>query len=408
VASENWDAPVVVTTTTQLFEGLFANSPGECRRLHNLARSVIILHEAQTLPPGLLEPAVAALRSLVLDFGASLVLCTATQPVLGRQENLRQRLDDFREIVPPSIKAFERMKRVRLRWPATADTVTWDALAKEVCREPDVLVIVNSRKDARALCERMDAQLKDTRTLHLSGMMCAGHRGVILMQLRDARKRREPVRMVATDVVLGLDLDFPVVYRALAGFENVSQAAGRCNREGLLPKAGELRLFHAPAAPHAGVALRGWEAALGMLSAELDPFAPDTFRRYFAELYAVDSLDEEKIQEHRAGLRFREVGQRFRLVDDGWNVPVIVPFAGLAAPMLDDIKHAGPSRGLMRRLQRLTVYIPESYRDAWLANGAIRYFGDTVMGVPSPRAYHARFGLLPEDLGGLDPDALMP
>ena len=238
LAAQNWDVPVVVTTTVQLFESLFARRTSRCRKLHNLARSVIVLDEAQTMPPGLLQPTLEALAALVNEYGASLVICTATQPALARASLGSFGFESMQEIVPPDLRAFERLRRVEVSWPEKLDEATsYPALADELAEHEDVLVITHLRRDARQLTELLDARLGDATTIHLSALMCPEHRSEVLAQIKQRKARGEAVRVVSTQLVeAGVDLDFPIVYRALAGLDSLAQAAGRCNREGILPR----------------------------------------------------------------------------------------------------------------------------------------------------------------------------
>lgn len=411
VASENWDAPVVVTTTAQLFDSLFANRPGTCRKLHRLARGVLVLDEAQTLPPRLLAPILDVLGSLVRDYGTSVVVCTATQPALGRTVELPDGLEDVREIVPAEMRAFERLRRVRVRWPVSTEPTSYEALAGELALEPDVLAIVHRRLDARVLCENLDRSLGDTTTLHLSALMCPRHRGRVLAELKARKARKEPVRLVSTQLVeAGVDVDFPVVYRALGGLDSLAQAAGRCNREGRLEGLGELRVFLAPTAPPRGVAHTALEVTRGLLAEMpgLDPFHPDTFRRYFRRLYAARELDAESIQALRAQLRFEDTARSFHLVEDGWSAPVVVPW-GEATEHVARLERDGPSRERLRALQGFTVQVEARQREAWLAQGLLRPVADTVLvlGPELAPAYDERFGLVPERVGLLQAGSLV-
>jgi CRISPR-associated endonuclease/helicase Cas3 len=411
VASENWDAPVVVTTTAQLLDSLFARRPGACRKLHRLARSVIVLDEAQTVPPRLLTPILDVLGSLVRDYGASLVVCTATQPALGRTSALPEGLEGVREIVPAEVRAFERLRRVRVRLPDSDAPTSYEALAGELMREPDVLAIVHRRKDARELCEVLDRGLGDTTTMHLSALMCPRHRARVLAELKARKRGGEPVRLVSTQLVeAGVDVDFPVVYRAMGGVDSLAQAAGRCNREGRLSSLGELRVFLASTAPPPGVACTALDVTQGLLreTPGLDLFHPDTCRRYFRQLYAARTRDAKDIQAMRAKLHYEETARNFHLVEDGWSAPVVVPW-GEAAEHVERLEHAGPSRERLRALQGFTVQVEARLRDRWLAQGLLRPVADTVLvlGPELAPAYDERFGLVPERVGLIDAGSLV-
>lgn len=412
VACENWDAPVIVTTTVQLLESLFAHRPSACRKLHRVARSVIVLDEAQTLPPSLLTPILSGLNALVADYGCSVVICTATQPALGRRPTLEEGLPDVREIVPTELRAFERLRRVRVRWPDGSGPLPYAELADSVAREQDVLAVVHRRDDARRLCELIDTRLGHSGTLHLSALMCPEHRSRVIADVKARKRRGEPVRLVATQLVeAGVDLDFAVVYRALGGLDALAQAAGRCNREGLLPGLGELRVYEAETQPPMGVPRAAREVTRGLLEQrpDLDLFAPESFRLYFERLYATQRADAKGIQALRAKLCFEQVAESFQLVEDGWSAPLVVPYPG-CEPLLEQLLRVGPSRERLRALQRFTVTVPRKLRQAWLERGLARQASDTVvfLGPEHGPAYDDRFGLMPDRIGILDPGVLIP
>jgi CRISPR-associated endonuclease/helicase Cas3 len=399
LAAQNWDVPVVVTTTVQLFESLFARRTSRCRKLHNLARSVIVLDEAQTMPPGLLEPTLEALGNLVRHYGASLVISTATQPALARDSLRTFGFESMREIVPAEVRGFERLRRVDVRWPAGFDPTPYATVADDLSRHTSVLAITHLRRDARMLTELLDERVGDRSTIHLSALMCAEHRSGVLAEIRRRKKRGDPVRVVSTQLVeAGVDLDFPVVYRALAGLDSLAQAAGRCNREGLQER-GELNIFVAETAPPPGVPNRGRTIAEGMLRADpkLDLLAAAPYRTYFERLYSSASTDAKDIQAARGRLNFEEVARLYRLIEDDWAEPVVVPF-GRATELLEDLARSGPSRTLLRSLGRFSVNVPKGLVTQWIAAGNATRDEETgvVRIADHVAAYDERFGLVPE------------
>ncbi len=409
VACENWDAPIVVTTNVQLLESLFARRTSSCRKLHNLARSVIILDEAQTLPRGLLAPTTDVLDALVRDYGCTIILSTATQPALTRAVLRDCGLRTTSEVIADPHALAERLRRVDVDWSGARTETTWDALAANLAFEPDVLAIVHRRDDARALCAAVDARTNDTSTIHLSALMCPAHRKTVLADIRTRKRRGEPVRLVATQLVeAGVDLDFPVVYRALAGLDSLAQAAGRCNREGRLAGRGVLRVYLAPTLPPQGILEQGFEIARAMLKKDIDLFAPAVHAEYFDRLYNAggDNVhDEQGIQRHRADFMFEKVAASYRIVDDDWSAPVVVPYDERARRALAQIERLGPSRDRLRELGRVTVNVNRKLVDGWLRNGAILAYGDgTVHALLNDSAYDRRFGLVPERVGTLAPD----
>jgi CRISPR-associated endonuclease/helicase Cas3 len=233
-AAENWDVPVVVTTAVQFFESLFAARPSRCRKLHNLAGSVIVLDEAQILPIRLLRPCMAALDELARNYGTTIVLCTATQPALRKVDGFKHgfSIDDARELAPEPKRLYAALKRIDVE--RIPDPVSDDVVAARFTEQPQMLCIVNSRAHARLLFEAI-RQLPGA--THLTTLMCPRHRRVALTKIREHLKNGAPVRLVATSLIeAGIDIDFPEVWRAAAGLDSIAQAAGRCNREARLTR----------------------------------------------------------------------------------------------------------------------------------------------------------------------------
>lgn len=393
VASENWDAPVVVTTTVQLFESLFANRTSRCRKLHNTVRTVIVLDEAQALPSQLLATILDGLTTLVRDYGVSVVISTATQPAFSRRPGFPQGIEGAREIVPPATRAFERLRRVRVEWPASDRHIDWPELADQLAAHADVLAIVHLRRDALALTRQLDERLGDQTTLHLSALMCPSHRSRQLLELKVARRAGKPTRVVSTQLIeAGVDVDFPIVYRAMGGLDSIAQAAGRCNREGRLTE-GHVRVFRAPTQPPVGLprtALSVTQSMLAVAPPLIDD--PAAFHRFFSELYPVMNLDKHELQRARAGFSFRDVGRLFRMIENEWSAPVVVPWGGAEA-LVEEWRVVGANRSTWRKLQRLTVNVPRFARDRWLANGSATEVEGVVAVVPGALEYDERFGL---------------
>jgi CRISPR-associated endonuclease/helicase Cas3 len=378
---------------------------------------VIVLDEAQTVPPRLLAPILDVLRALVQDYGASVVVCTATQPAWTRDVVGEVGLEGVRELAPSLDESFDALRRVRVRWPEGEAPTSLEALARELTSLDDVMAIVHTRRDARAL-----AELVGDEAAHLSARMCPAHRRAVLTRIRDAKAAGSSVRLVATQLVeAGVDLDFRVVYRALGGIDAMAQAAGRCNREGRLGReGGELRVFHAESPPPRGVPTRALQVSLEMLRASasegpgLDLFDPRVYREYFTRLYRHEGdLDPEDLQALRASLRFRDVAESFAMIDE-YSAPVLVPYGDCGALVTEleagALRPEGPRPGLYRRLQQFAVNVPRATRDQWIAEGIAREVAQSVVvidGIYQRGAYSERFGLLQESLGVADVDALI-
>ena len=240
LASENWDAPVVVTTAVQFLESLFSNRSSHCRKLHNVADSVVILDEVQTVPTGILRPTLEMLVGLTRQCAVTVVLSTATHPAYHCFADVLKSLE-IREIMPDSASLFRRLQRVEYvgcgaTGPAVLD---WEEVASAMGEQPQAMTVVNTKRDAQALFAALPV---DSR-LHLSTNLCGAHRRQVLATVRERLARGEPCHLSTTQLVeAGVDLDFPVVYRALAPLDRLVQAAGRCNREGRLDR-GRVVLF---------------------------------------------------------------------------------------------------------------------------------------------------------------------
>lgn len=382
LAAENWDAPIVVTTAVQFFESLFANRTSTCRRLHNLARAVVVIDEAQTLPGEFLIPILDVLQELVDHYGSSIILSTATQPVLTKRSagdgRMVRGFREVREIAGTSEEiaaTFRALRRVRAERVQTSD---WDEVATLVASEPRALAITHLREDARELARRVDTLRPGELLFHLSALMCAAHRREQLEAIRRSLASGKPVRVISTQLVeAGVDLDFPVVFRAMAGFDALIQSAGRCNREGRLgTDGGRLVIYEAPTQPPVGPLRRAADFARARL--EGDPtllerlFDPGTYPAFYASLESV--ADKHGIQNARERLAFESVARDFRLIDDGWRATIVVPYGEDPGKLLDELERTENPRylkKLARKLQTYTVEISKKQAAAWVAAGVL-------------------------------------
>lgn len=424
-AAENWDAPIVITTAVQFFDSLFASRTSRARKLHNLAKSVIVLDEAQTLPVHLLRPCMAVVDELARNYGASIVLCTATQPALrqmdgalpgGRKDGSARgfNVDESRELAPDLQQLYKNLKRVNVEW--RKQPVTDAEIAERFEAREQMLCIVNSRRHARELFEAIGGQ---PGARHLTTLMCAAHRREVLADVREGLKNRQPVRLVATSLIeAGVDVDFPEVWRAAAGLDSIAQAAGRCNREGMLDGYGRTVVF-TPAdhgVPRAFTSF--WDAARPVLDAHEDPLGLDAVTAYFRELYFLkgeDALDAAMLdgrrypilQEVRDTARhldfpFARIARAFRMIDDVM-VPVLVPRDDRAERALDQLAvFNSPPRGLLRTLQQYVVPVPDTVRRAFMASGAVQpvapeKYGGRFLRLVVPSLYTDALGLRLDD-----------
>jgi CRISPR-associated endonuclease/helicase Cas3 len=401
LAVENWDAPVIVTTSVQFFETLFSNHPSVCRKLHNIARSVIILDEVQTLPPGLLLPIVEAIEDLTKRYGCSVVLSTATPPALKARHSFPQGLGNVHHIISDPGGLARDLKRVEYVWPdPKAAGVVWRDLAGELSQHHQVLAIVHRRQDARILAHDLKNLSSPESVFHLSALMCPVHRLAVIRHIKRRLDERLLCRVVSTQLVeAGVDLDFPVVYRALGGLSSIVQAAGRCNREGRL-KIGKVVVFRAPTSPPPGTPRKAMEVTEAMLSdaGALDTDDPAVIESFFRRLYSSEDLDAQHIQTDRQELNFANVGQRFKLIEDGFTTSVVVPYENSPA-VLEDLRHNGPSRPLLRALQPYTVSIYPKAFQILQNNGALEEVTDGIFAIVAghERLYNDTYGLVDGD-----------
>lgn len=373
LATENWDAPIVVTTTVRLFESMFSNRRSDCRRLHNLARSVIILDEAQSLPLRLLTPLLDGLREFCTTYGSTIVLSTATQPAFDALPPFRDL--NAVEIAPDPPTLFDALKRVRYEWRLDR-RVTWKEVGGWMQQSEQVLVVVNTRKDAMALLDALD----DPEALHLSTSLCGLHRTAVIAEVRRRLKAGLPCRLVSTQVIeAGVDLDFPLVMRALGPFDSIVQVAGRANRNGSRPE-GRIIVFDPEEGHLPGGDYRSrTDATRRLIGANtLDPDEPASLERYFRiVLHDVDT-DPARIQSLRNALDYPNVRKEFQMIEDD-SEPVVVTQYGTedeqrqARRLVEELRAGvkGNLRESMRGLQRFTAAVRVGDLARYEAVGAI-------------------------------------
>jgi CRISPR-associated endonuclease/helicase Cas3 len=368
LSMENWDAPVVATTAVQFFESLFAATPAKCRKLHNIARSVVILDEAQTLPLKFLQPCITAIDELARNYGTSIVLCTATQPAIEEhpenpERSFRGGLRCVREIAPDREELFRRLKRVTIE--KVENELDDATLAERLRGHEQVLCIVNTRGHARAVFEAIRSA---PGARHLSTWMCAAHRAKVLAQIRDDLAAGRPCRVVSTSLVeAGVDVDFPCVFRAEAGLDSIAHAAGRCNREGKRrPDESPVSVFRPVGWPAPNEIGQFAGAMRGILRRHEDVLAPAAIEAYFREVYWLRSSGRENQLDGKNILAllnercrdlwfpFEDVAKAFRIIEDAQQ-PILIPYDDLAEENMKALRHAERVGGIARELQPYVV-----------------------------------------------------
>lgn len=408
LAAENWDAPIIVTTNVQLYEGLFSAATTPCRKLHRLARSVIVLDEAQTLPVELLRPTLAALEELVRNYECTVLLCTATQPALERRERFDIGIENVRPIVRDVETLFTSLKRVDI---TRLGPVTDDELADLLAVERAVLCVVNSRPHAAAVYDALVSRLKKEGCYHLSTFMCAQHRRDTLTEIRRRLDADLPCRVVSTQLVeAGVDIDFPAVYRAPAGFDSVAQAAGRCNREGRLDR-GRVYLFDTESPPPPGLLRHAAQAARELIGSHPDPISPNAVVAYFRHFYWSQSHVWDKydvlgpltddLRQKELSLKFRVAASRYRIIRDDQR-SILVPYDGTARAIRDRLlRGEAADFALLRRAQRYLVSVWDNMLNTLSSRGLLVEHDSSLLVLVNESAYSSEKGLTSE-LAGFD------
>lgn len=403
LATENWDYPIIVTTNVQLFESMMSSHSSECRKLHNICNSVLILDEVQTLPTDFLQPIVDSLETYQRLFGISVLFTTASQPVLSGQyqgvnpQAAFEGLPHIREIIDEDASLHNRLRRVKLGFDDTPHS--YEEIAERLAQHDRVLCVVNTRRDAKELFERLP---KEGIRIHLSRMMCPAHVAEQIQKMKEALEDpgNKVVRVISTQLIeAGVDIDFPVVYRQEAGLDSILQAAGRCNREGKLPICTTyvFSLAQEHTLPR-GFITQCNNARLNMKDTN-DWFSPDAMHDYFLQLYSrIVSFDKKEMKDYLYNFRelmFETASREFQLIDDASTSVLVNWREGMA--LAEKLKKEGPSYKLVKQISQYSVNVRKHDFDKMLAEGIVQPIVEGMYFIENEKQYNEEVGLSMEN-----------
>lgn len=392
LASENWDAPVIVTTNVQFFNSFFGNRPSVCRKLHNVAESVIIFDEVQTIPVEKLKPCLEVLKELTLNYGVTAVLCTATQPAIEYSEQFTSGLKNVTEIVQDVPALFGALKRTKETFIGKINEVE---LSKKLIEHDQVLCIVNTRKQALDVFDLLPAIEGN---YHLSALMYPSHRSRQFDEIRTRLKNKLPCRVISTQLIeAGVDVDFPFVYRAIAGMDSIAQASGRCNREGN-NDCGDVFVFKFEDGTPPGFFRQTAQCAEQLFEKFAGQFLePNCIREYFLGYYWINNnrMDSDGIVELcnqgcKGDIQFKDIAE-FQMIKTA-TIPIIIALEKEAVDLVNRLDFIEHGAFVLRKLQRYSVQIYKYQMDAlagWLENPKPGIFV-----LRSPELYSDKTGLV--------------
>lgn len=391
LASENWDKPIVVTTNVQFFESLFSNKSSKCRKIHNIANSVIVFDEAQMLPIDYLKPCLSMIQELTESYGVSAVLCTATQPSL---DQFFPHVEEIVELCPRMEEQFRFFERVTYQ---NIGSVSKGYLTERFAEEQSVLCIVNTKKDAQELYHMLEGE----GVYHLSTSMYPKHRKRILACVRERLLNKEKCILISTSLVeAGVDLDFACVYRQIAGIDSIIQAAGRCNREGER-SAEESRVFVFGLEGERPV--RNQRQQIDIAKAVLHDYGNladlACITDYFVRLYKArgDSLDKKHIMEEfkNKDYHFAKVGREFQLIEENTKT-IFIGKEQEAEELLEEIKIKGISKERMRKAGQYCIQVYDNFFEKLYGAGMVRSVTEDMQDffeLASPEQYSENCGI---------------
>jgi CRISPR-associated endonuclease/helicase Cas3 len=358
LASENWDAPVVVTTNVQFFNSFYANKPSKCRKLHNVSESIVIFDEVQAIPVEKLKPCLEVINELTKNYGVTTVLCTATQPAIQYSDQFQSGLKNIYEIVQDVPALFSELKRTEEEY---IGELNHTEVADRLAGHKQVLCIVNTRQQA---LDTFNALPKSDNNIHLSALMYPAHRKEILEDIRRRLNNGKPCRVVSTQLIeAGVDVDFPCVYRTVAGIDSIAQAAGRCNRNGASRIPRKVLILRFPEEMECSYFRQAAQSAAKLFkSFSGDLTSPECVHQYFIDYFWKNEqrMDSDRIVDlcltaQSGNIQFRDIAE-FEMIKTA-TIPVIIALQDDASELVRQLKYADNKGGILRRLQQYTVQV---------------------------------------------------
>lgn len=390
---ENWNSPIVLTTSVQFFESFYSNKPSKCRKLHNVVNSVIIIDEVQSIPRENIPACIEVVKELIASYNCTVVLCTATQPEINIYDKISNgALMDKKEIISNVKDLYSKLKRVNTH---NIGEINDNDLVEKIGSHRQVLCITNTRKHARTLYGMLP---KHINKYHLSASMCAEHRLRIIDNIKDDIKNDFPCVVISTQLIeAGVDIDFPTVYRAIAGVDSLAQSAGRCNRNGKF-KAGDFYIFKPTHRMPVGYFRESASLADTVLKTYDDIFSIEAVARYFTMLYNVDILKKYKNEHIDSKLRtlseisFKDIAN-FKFIENE-TTSIIVPYNKTAVTLLNIIEKGDAPKKVWRAIQRYSVQLYEKDVKELINNSAITEIKDSIFVLNNNKFYSSEMGLL--------------
>lgn len=363
LATENWDYPIIVTTSVQFFESLFGNKPSRCRKVHNIAQSVVIFDEVQTLPKELVLPTLSMLKNVQKVMGSSFLFCTATEPAFEKSDGFNG-IENIQSLVENPKEVFDATRRVEYLAVDDYKPVSIEELSEKVLMEGNSsLCIFNTKKQALLFFNAIKKNA-DYQTFHLSTSMFPAHRKEVIGKIRDCLGNKKRILVSSTQLIeAGVDFDFPCVFREIAPLESIIQSAGRCNREGKMPEAGNVFIFAIDGAEAPNKQYRSLAEFANSLykNNEALLYEHDFFGEYYRKVFRLFIPEDIKnIEKSRLGFNFKTVAGAYHLIENT-TTPIFI-LCDESSDLYERIRYKPfLSRDDYRAMQQYSVQVYENF-----------------------------------------------